>query len=150
MVAVGPPTKGGGGALSRGSVGEEICWGEAGARLTNERRLGRRPWNEQRHRGGGSSCGRGGVPAHASRVVAGIFGHEGGAIVGLALGASYALDLGLGTSVSVSGQSGGLAPLDGEVVARVDVLPGLSVRSGPVGARQLQGGGLELPWLKLA
>jgi hypothetical protein len=149
-VAVGPTAEGGGGALSRGGVGEEICWGEAGARLTDERRPGRRPWNEQRHRGGGSSGGRGGVPTHASRVVAGSFGHEGGAIVGLALGASYALDTGLGTLVSVSGQSSGLASLDGEVVAQVDVLPGLSVRSGPNGARQRQGGGLELPRLKLA
>jgi hypothetical protein len=78
------------------------------------------------------------------------FGHEGGATAGLALGASYALDPGLGTSISASGQSGGLAPLDGEVVARVDVLLGLLVRSGPVGARQGQGGGLGQPRLRLA
>jgi hypothetical protein len=32
----------------------------------------------------------------------------------------------------------------------VDVLLGLPVRSGPVGARQRQGGGLGLPRLRLA
>jgi hypothetical protein len=56
---------------------------------------------------------------------------------------------GLGTSISVSGRSGGHTPLDGEVVARVVVLSGLPIRSGPVGARQRQEDGLGLHRLRL-
>jgi hypothetical protein len=55
-------------------------------------------------------------------VVAGGFGHEDSASAGLALGASYVLDPDLGTSISSSGQSDGLTPLDEEVVARVVML----------------------------